>query len=139
MFMNAAASKMLGLERRRAARQADARNDPLPARGWLAVPQEECELRSSHERTAGSDGGRRFHAQGRHDPPDRLLRRAVAQRHERRGMVVVFRDTTEEQAERARRSASSTRSTWVGRIRDALDDDRLVLYSQPIVSLSATR
>ena len=33
-------------------------------------------------------------------------------------------------------NGSSTRSTWVGRIREALDEDRFVLYSQPIVPLA---
>ena len=53
------------------------------------------------------------------------------------GSVIVFRDTTEEQAERTRAQRELTQLTWVGRIRDALDDARLVLYSQPIVPLSA--
>ena len=53
-----------------------------------------------------------------------------------RGVVVVFRDTTDEQAERTRAERELNALSWVGRIRDALDDDRLVLYSQPIVALS---
>src|ERR1700727_1346488 len=54
-----------------------------------------------------------------------------------RGTVVVFHDTTEEQAERTRAQRELDTLSWVGRIRDALDSDRLVLYSQPIVPLSA--
>ncbi len=53
-----------------------------------------------------------------------------------RGVVVAFRDTTEEQTERIRAQRELEALIWVGRIRDALDDDRLVLYSQPIVPLS---
>jgi len=53
-----------------------------------------------------------------------------------RGVVVAFRDTTKEQVERTRAQRELDALTWVGRIRDALDDDRLVLYSQPIVPLS---
>ncbi len=51
------------------------------------------------------------------------------------GSVLVFRDISEEKAEetRARRELDSL--TWVGHIRDALAEDRLVLYSQPIVPL----
>ena len=52
-----------------------------------------------------------------------------------RGMVVVFRDTTEEQAEHARVRRELDALSWVGRIRDALDEGRMVLYSQPIVPL----
>jgi PAS domain S-box-containing protein len=53
-----------------------------------------------------------------------------------RGAVVVFRDITVEQAERTRLQRELDSLTWVGRTRDALDEDRLVLYSQPIVSLT---
>ncbi len=53
-----------------------------------------------------------------------------------RGVVVAFRDSTNEQAARTRATRELDALTWVGRIRDALDDDRLVLYSQPIISLS---
>ena len=52
------------------------------------------------------------------------------------GAVVVFRDITEESSERLRVSRELTALTWVGRIREALDEDRLVLYSQPIVPLT---
>jgi PAS domain S-box-containing protein len=52
------------------------------------------------------------------------------------GVVVVFRDTTIEQAEEARVKRELDALAWVGRIRDALDQDRLVLYSQPIVPLA---
>jgi len=55
-----------------------------------------------------------------------------------RGVVVAFRDTTEEQTERARTQRALDALTWVGRIRDALDDGRMVMYSQPIVALSPT-
>ncbi|MEA2440748.1 MAG: hypothetical protein QOH76_2172 [Thermoleophilaceae bacterium] len=53
-----------------------------------------------------------------------------------RGVVVVFRDTSAEQAgeDRVRRELDTL--AWVGRIRDALDQDRFVLYSQPIVPLA---
>ena len=51
------------------------------------------------------------------------------------GTVVVFRDTTNERSERDRVKRELAALTWVGRIREALDEDRLVLYSQPIVSL----
>jgi len=53
-----------------------------------------------------------------------------------RGIVLVFRDITIEQTERDRAQRELNTLTWVGRIRDALDEDRLVLYSQPIVPLS---
>jgi PAS domain S-box-containing protein len=55
------------------------------------------------------------------------------------GVVVVFRDASLEHAEedRARRELDSL--VWVGRVRDALDEDRMLLYSQPIVPLGDGR
>jgi PAS domain S-box-containing protein len=53
-----------------------------------------------------------------------------------RGAVVVFRDTTEETEERLARQRELDALTWVGRVREALDEDRLVLYSQPIIPLA---
>jgi PAS domain S-box-containing protein len=52
-----------------------------------------------------------------------------------RGMVVGFRDITEEKTEQQRVQRELNALTWLGRIRDALDEDRFVLYSQPIVPL----
>jgi PAS domain S-box-containing protein len=54
-----------------------------------------------------------------------------------RGSVVVFHDTTEEKAEQTRARRELDSLTWVGGIRDALDEKRLVLYTQPIVPLRA--
>jgi PAS domain S-box-containing protein len=51
-------------------------------------------------------------------------------------MVVVFRDTSTEQAEEERARRKLDALAWVGRIREALDQDRLILYSQPIVPLT---
>jgi PAS domain S-box-containing protein len=51
------------------------------------------------------------------------------------GAVIVFRDITEEKSERLRVKRELAALTWVGRIREALDENRMVLYSQPIVPL----
>src|SRR6202042_547117 len=53
-----------------------------------------------------------------------------------RGVVVVFRDTSAENSEAELRKRELAQIAWVGRIRDALDEDRMMLYSQPIVPLS---
>ncbi len=55
------------------------------------------------------------------------------------GVVVVFRDRTEEQAreEEARRELDTL--AWVGRIRDAFDQGRMALFSQPIIPLAGGR
>ena len=52
------------------------------------------------------------------------------------GIVVVFRDASDEQAEHERIRRELDTLAWVGRIRDAIDEDRLTLYSQPIVPLA---
>lgn len=51
------------------------------------------------------------------------------------GAAVVFRDITESQSERHRIRRELDALTWVGRIREALDEDRLVLHAQPIIPL----
>jgi PAS domain S-box-containing protein len=55
------------------------------------------------------------------------------------GVVVVFRDITEEKKEQAAAQRELVALTWLGRIRDAIDENRLVLYSQPIVPLADGR
>ena len=45
----------------------------------------------------------------------------------------MFRDITEEKSERLRMARELDALTWVGRIREALDENRFVLYAQPIV------
>jgi PAS domain S-box-containing protein len=52
------------------------------------------------------------------------------------GSVLVFADVSEQAAERIRVERELEKLSWVGRIRDALDQDRFVLYAQPIVDLA---
>jgi EAL domain-containing protein (putative c-di-GMP-specific phosphodiesterase class I) len=58
-----------------------------------------------------------------------------------RGSVVVFRDRTDEHAEELRvqheLDDELDELSWVGHLRDALDENRLVLFSQPIIPLTA--
>ena len=51
------------------------------------------------------------------------------------GIVVVFRDVTDEATEQAAIRRELAALSWIGRIRDALDEDRFVLLAQPIVPL----
>ena len=51
------------------------------------------------------------------------------------GTVIVFRDISDEMAERLRVKREMEALTWVGKIREALDENRMVLYAQPIVPL----
>lgn len=56
--------------------------------------------------------------------------------HDGMGSVVAFRDITERQTRELRERRELEALSWVGRIRDALDEDRLVLYAQPIIDLA---
>ncbi len=51
------------------------------------------------------------------------------------GAVVLFRDITDETSERLRLQREMEGLAWIGRIREALDEDRFVLYAQPIVPM----
>lgn len=53
-----------------------------------------------------------------------------------RGTVVVFSDVTDRRTRERAAERNLERLSWVGRIRDALDNDRLVLYAQPIFDLA---
>jgi PAS domain S-box-containing protein len=51
------------------------------------------------------------------------------------GIVVVFTDVSARRATEQRHKRERETLNWVGRIRDALDEERLVLYAQPIIDL----
>ncbi len=51
------------------------------------------------------------------------------------GAVVVFSDITEQLADEMRVEQELDKLAWVGRIQDALTQDRFVLYAQPIMDL----
>ncbi len=51
------------------------------------------------------------------------------------GVVLVFGDVSTRRAAEQHRERERQTMNWVGRLRDALDEDRLVLYAQPIIDL----
>ena len=53
-----------------------------------------------------------------------------------RGTVLVFGDITERRARDRRVRGDMESLAWVGRVRDALAEDRFVLYAQPIVEVA---
>jgi EAL domain-containing protein (putative c-di-GMP-specific phosphodiesterase class I) len=53
------------------------------------------------------------------------------------GCVVVFEDITERQARRQSMESDVETLAWIGRIQDALAEDRFLLYEQPIIELSS--
>lgn len=52
------------------------------------------------------------------------------------GFVVVFMDATHVQAEQQRQQLEINAAVWIQRVKDALAEDRFLLYAQPIVDLS---
>jgi PAS domain S-box-containing protein len=52
------------------------------------------------------------------------------------GSVVAFRDISEQKARELQSRRDLEALSWVGRIRDALDEQRFVLYAQPIVNIA---
>lgn len=136
-FMNAAASKLLGWseEELRGKSMHDAihfqRADGSPH------PEHECELlkvrtecrrvQMAHECFTRKDGTICSVA---YSAAPLMSGTSVS------GVVVVFRDTSIEQAEENHVKQELDTLAWVGRIRDALDQERLTLFSQPIVPLN---
>jgi diguanylate cyclase (GGDEF)-like protein/PAS domain S-box-containing protein len=51
------------------------------------------------------------------------------------GLVMVFSDFTKRRDEQARLRKELEGAAWVGQIQDALDEDRFVLYQQPIIDV----
>ncbi len=139
-FMNPAASKILGWS------EEDLRGKPMHAAihsqraDGSPHPEHDCELlkvrtegrpvRVTHDAFTRKDG---TICPVAYSAAPLMCGESVS------GVVVVFRDTTVEQAAEAGARRELDALAWVGRIRDAIDQDRLVLYSQPIVPLAGGR
>jgi PAS domain S-box-containing protein len=136
VFMNAAASRMLGWSEYELRGESAHRAMHYQHADGSPFAEEDCQL--SRVRTDGRTVRMVNDAFTRKDGSIFPVAYSAGPLHDGtdvRGVVVAFRDTTDEQAERTRTHEPGA-LTWVSRIRDALDDDRLVLYSQPIVPLS---
>ncbi len=55
------------------------------------------------------------------------------------GTVIVFADVTEQRSSERLAREKLEGLSWIGKIRDALDDERLVAFAQPIVPLASGR
>jgi PAS domain S-box-containing protein len=135
-FLNAAASEMLGWT------SDELRGRPAHATihfqhpDGSPFPEDECEfvrVRTQGESIAVSNDA--FTCKDATILPVAYSAAPLAGPSDTHGAVVVFRDVTEEQAERTRMQQELDSLTWVGRTRDALDEGRLVLYAQPILPL----
>ena len=124
------------LERRRAARKADARNRPHQRVDGTPFPEAACPLFRS--RAEGEPCGlSTTPTPARTDPIFPVAYSAAPLRSgsDVKGVVVVFRDITEETAEHARVQRELAHSPGSGASATRSTRQRLVLYSQPIVPL----
>jgi PAS domain S-box-containing protein len=136
-FMNSAASKLLGWSEEELLGKSVHDAIHFQHADGSPYPEAECELlkvreqgrpaRMTHDAFTRKDGTI-FHVSYSAAP-------LMSGKHVR-GVVVVFRDTSLERAEEDRAKRELDTLAWVGRIQDALDHDRFVLYSQPIVPLA---
>ncbi len=135
-YVNAAASRMLGWSEQELHGRPmhetihfqDADHQPIPAEACplLEVRTQGRTLRSSDATFTRKDGT---------TFPVAFSSAPLLSEETIEGVVVVFRDVTEEKKKEAELRRELAALSWVGRIRDALDEGRLVLYSQPIVPL----
>jgi PAS domain S-box-containing protein len=136
-FMNAAASKLLGWSEEELLGKPMHEAIHFQHADGSPHPEEECELlkvriegravRMMHEAFTSKDGT---------IIPVSYSAAPLMPATSIDGIVVVFRDRSEEQAKEEQAKRELDTLAWVGRIRDAFDQDRMVLYSQPIVPLS---
>jgi PAS domain S-box-containing protein len=101
------------------------------------LPREECELQNARARGVVTRlDDEMFVRRDGTDLPVKITTAPFETAAGARGSVVVFSDIT---ARKAREQALQERMelmTWVGRVYDALAEDRFVLYAQPIVDVA---
>ena len=134
-FINAAAERLLGWRGDEVlGRSAHSTYHFRRSDGSLC-PVEECPITNAWQR------GETLHVDHdtfiRRDGTEVPVAYSVSPSHTDQGggSVMVFDDITERAAERLRVERELEKLSWVGRIRDALDQDRFVLYAQPIIDL----
>jgi PAS domain S-box-containing protein len=139
-FMNSAASKILGWSEDELRGKSMHTAIHFQRADGSPHPESECELLKV--RTLGRSVRMAHEAFTRKDGTICPVAYSAAPLHAgtaNGGVVVVFRNTTAEQAGETRVKRELDTLAWVGRIRDALDEDRMTLYSQPIVALGDGR
>ncbi len=136
-FMNSAASKLLGWSEEQLRGKSMHEAIHFQHADGSPYPEDECDL--LRVRVHGQSVRMTYDAFTRRDGtifPVAYSAAPLMSGTRVRGVVVVFRDITAERAEEDRAKRELDRLAWVGRIQDALDHDRFVLYSQPIVPLA---
>ncbi|HUE25362.1 MAG TPA: EAL domain-containing protein [Solirubrobacteraceae bacterium] len=136
VLMNAAATRLLGwTEKDLVGRRMHDVVHHQRANG-TPLPIEECELSSAYRegRAVHSHNDVFTHKDGS-IVPVRCSAAPLTERDAAQGAVVVFHELSDEHAEREQARVKFRADAWTRAIRDALADDRLALYAQPIVPL----
>jgi PAS domain S-box-containing protein len=135
VLMNAAASSMLGWSEDELVGKPVHKAIHYVHADGSGYPEEDCQLMKLRSEGEGAAGDDAFVAKDGRIIPVAYSASRLFDGSSEHSVVVVFHDTTEQHAERARARRALDELTWVGRIRDALDENRLVLYAQPIIPL----
>jgi PAS domain S-box-containing protein len=139
-FMNPAAAKMLGWSEEELRGKSVHEAIHYQHADGSPHPEEECELlKVRTERRAVQMMQESFTAKDGTIVPVSYSAAPLMRGTALNGVVVVFRDRTDEQAKEAQAKRELDTLAWVGRIRDAFDQDRMTLFSQPIVPLTGGR
>ena len=139
-FMNPAAAKLLGWSEEELCGRSMHEAIHYQHADGSPHPEEECELlKVRTERRAVQMMHEAFTAKDGTIIPVSYSAAPLMRGTSLDGVVVVFRDRTEEQAREVEARRELDTLAWVGRIRDAFDQDRMVLYSQPIIPLAGGR
>ena len=135
IYVNAAASRMLGWEPEELLGKSMHETIHFQKEDGTPLPALECPL--ANVTTTGETVRLTSDAFTRKDGsilPISLSSAPLRSDDSIEGAVVVFHDITEERSELDRTQRDLAALSWLGRIRDALDEDRMTLYSQPIVA-----
>jgi PAS domain S-box-containing protein len=139
-FMNPAATKLLGWSEEELCGKSMHEAIHYQQADGSPHPEEECELlKVRTERRAVQMMHEAFTAKDGTIIPVSYSAAPLMRGTSLDGVVVVFRDRSEERAREERARHELDTLAWVGRIRDAFDQDRMALYSQPIVPLAGGR
>lgn len=135
-YMNAAAERLLGWPREEIEGQVMHHIVHFRRADGSDLPIEECPILQARERgqTVRVEDDLFIRRDGR-ELPVAYTSSPFETEEGVEGCVVIFDDISERKASEARLQREADKLAWIGRIQEALAEDRFVLYAQPIVDL----
>jgi len=137
IYMNAAAESLLGWTREELTGQV--MHDIIHSRcpSGSAHPSEECPmLRARVDQTTRRVDDEIFLRRNGAELPVAYTASPFETEDGVEGCVVIFNDISRRKADELSLQREADKLSWIGRIQDALAEDRFVLYAQPIVDLA---